>query len=621
MDACLQTQLNNNHLNYKRSLDRIIDKYSKLQYQDEGVEVDLKNTEPQILEYYMNMSEIELNNLDSKSLTDLREESLSQDISRNSQLDFTHQDGSVDKTHASGSQFSVEEDGMARSNMTQLTVSSLGDSHRNTSETELQPEDQDEELEMTLRCHGSSFVELYPSMISRIKRAWHRKNVSEAAGSVLRRYRRWRQQLNRSHLNNTFDVRLRHTSINPKKMTKKTLFKENSNSPERRQLMKIESAPRSPLQMVNNLRYCEVQQYSPGRERCSQRRERHQPIIMMDASELSEASKPKEILNKTFTVSELGEQPSTYTASLLRPSYPTAKASLDRSLRTKRLSLSAHSKQTGCSSYPLETTAVKERPDFYSSPVRQGPLNARMMNDLSKTAQSFSRSPKEYSTFPLSSPQKPAGAMRILCPQVSHHSLQPHLHSPQSGTAEGRLRLRRHLSFDSSQPSVRVLCSPKKLDEDFKKLYHKFVCQNKSSSFNGPPCRLCATSSEASSGHYSSALAALALSPHRFILRKRHRELGCVSQPQSKRSREEYCMSSPGSKRHGKELLRRCLSLTESEDLSFSSSKYSMFQKFSQRSADAHQEAGTSQGQPSEFFALRGSFEKSAASSYSPRKW
>ncbi|XP_040896354.1 uncharacterized protein si:dkeyp-117h8.4 [Toxotes jaculatrix] len=647
MDTHLKSQLHVNSFIYKRSLDRIIDKYSKLHNQDGGIEVDLDNTKTRTLERYMEMSKIELNKLESKSLTDLREESIGeQDITRNSLLDFTCQDSGADETHVSTSQISGDDDGMPRSDITQLTVSLLDESQRNFSETELQPEDQDEELEMTLRSHGSSFVELYPSMISRIEKAWHRQNVSEAADSVLRRYRRWRQQSNRGNLNNTFNVTLRHNNSNPGKITSKTLLKNNVSSQRNRQLLRNESAPRSPLQLVTNLQALQAQQLSPERERGSLRREQHQPILVMDLFGPSEITKPKEVsLNETFTVSELsqlGEQPCTYTASPSQHCYPTSKACLDQSLRSRRLSLSAqtHSWSTqqpaGCFLNVSDIT-VKERPDIYGSPVRQSPLKARMMTSLNRSPHAFSRSPKEnsvegfsrepvrprsMSTSLSSPPQKPLVPPRMLCPQESHLSLR----SPQSATA-GRLRLRRHLSFDSSLPSIRVSYSPKKLDEDFIKLYHKFVCQSKSSLFNSPVCRLCARSSEASRGHSTSALAALALSPHRSVLRKRHRELGWGDHPQSKRFRDEFCTSSPGSKRHGKEMLRRCLSPSElsRDDLAYSSSKHSMFNKFStqQRSADAHQEAWMRRGRPvsaAEFSGLGGSLESSMANGFSPRK-
>ncbi|XP_070688541.1 uncharacterized protein [Pempheris klunzingeri] len=650
MDALLRNQLRDNSSNYKKSLDQIIEKYSKLQYLGGGVEVDLNNTKSRTLKLYMKLSKSRMKELESKSLTDLREESLgAQDITRDSQLDFTEEDGSADesvsiKSSFSTTQVSVEEDEVSSRDATRLTASSLDESSRNLSEAELQPEDRDEELEMSLRSHGTSLVELYPSMISRIERAWHRQHVSDAADSVLRRYRRWRQQPTRSSLSSTFVVPPRHTNSNPKK----TSSKENFHGPVKRQLTRTETAPSSPLKMVGNLQDWQTQQQSPGRVRGSAKREQHQPILVMDFS-----SPPEEIsLNETFTVSrpspseasQLGEQSSNNAVSPSQPRYHTAKASLDLTVRSKRLSLAARSPQgDGCSAYALQSAAVKERSDIYGSPVRQSPLKARMMTSLSRSPHAFSRTPNAFSvesfsrepmrprsrSTSLSSPRQTATVpQRMLYPQDSHHSFQPQLTSPRSAT-EGRHRLRRHLSFDSSLPLTRTYYSPKKLDEDFVKLYHKFVCQNKSSIFNRPPCRFCGQSSEASSGHSSSALAALALSPHRSTLRKRLRELSWDSHPQSKRSRDEYCTSSPGSRRHGNEMLRRRLHPSECEQshvgLAYSPSKHNMFQRFSnpQRSADAHQETWMSRGRrvsAAEFPGL-GSLESTVANSYSPRKW
>ncbi|XP_031724332.1 uncharacterized protein LOC116394994 [Anarrhichthys ocellatus] len=632
MDDVLKTRLSMNSFNYKSSMERIIDKYSKLQYQDGGVEVDLNSTTTQTLERYMILSKAEISKLESKSLTDLREESIrAQDVTRDSQLDFSYQDGGADHTCVSTTQLSEQDDGMSTNDSTGLTVSSLDESQRNVSETEVQPEDGDKVLEMSLRSHSSSLLELYPDMISRIGRAWRRQNVSEAADSVLRRYRRWRRQSGRSNLGNTFVVTLRHAGRNPEKETSQTLLEESRNSSVKRQFMGTETTSRSPLRTGNN-----VQQQSPRRTR----REQHQPVLVMDLSGPSDTFMTSESsLNETFTVSEasrLGEQPSTCTFSPSRPCHPATKGPIDLSLRSRRLSLNAHSLQADrCSTYASEN--VRERPDIYGSPVRQSPSHARMMTSLSRSPHGFSRSPRTYSGESFSRepskprlistpPQKPSVPLRMLHPQDSHHSLHPQLRSPQSAAAaaEGRHGLRRHLSFDSSLPSFRVSYSPKKLDEDFLKLYHKFVCQSKSSFFNGLHCRLCAKSSEASRvlSSSSSALAALALSPHRSLLRKRHRELDWDGHPQSKRYRDERCPSSPGSKRHGKEMLRRCRSPSE-YGLSYSSRKPSMLQRLSaqQRSADANQETWMSRRShvsAADFSGMGSSLESRR---FSPRKW
>ncbi|XP_051803604.1 uncharacterized protein si:dkeyp-117h8.4 isoform X2 [Acanthochromis polyacanthus] len=585
---------------------------------------------------YMKQSKLNLSQLESKSMADLGEESIrAPDITQNSQLDFTYQDDGANEASDTATQLEVEDKDlcpveMPRSEVTQLTVSSLDESQRNFSQVELQPEDEDEELQMSLSSHGSSLVELYPSMISRLGRAWHRQHISTAADSVLRRYRRWRQQSNRSNPNYTFVVPLRHTSSNSRKIPSK----ENHSKPVKKQFTKTETTPRSPLQVVTSLHDWQPKQQSPGKERGLQ----HHALLAMDFSEIS---KPKEILlNETFIMSQQSppklsrprEQASIHTVSPSRPNHTTPKTSVDSFFNFKR-SVSAHSVQTaGSSMYLSETSAMRERADIYGSPVRLSPLKARMMT-LSRSPQAVSRSPKDYaveyhsresmrsgspSTSLSTPPQRPVVPLRMLHHQDSHQ-----LHSPQSA---GRHKLRRHLSFDSSLKPIQY--SPKKVDEDFMKLYHKFVCQNKSAFLNGPPCRLCARNSAASRDYSSSALAALALSPHRSILRKRHRELGWDNHPQSKRFREEYGTYSPGSRRHRWERLRRSLSPSEVElphgGLSYSSSKHSMFQRCSTQQPPAHQESWMSRRLPvsaADFSGLGNSLESKMTDHYSPRKW
>lgn len=629
MDELVKTQLQNNNSKFKLSLDQIIDKYSKLQYQDAGTEVDLDDISPTKLDSYMTLSKKKVISLQLKSSTDVREESLrAQDPTGGSQLDLSS-DTSI--------QLSMEDGGMTRSDVTQLTVSSLDESQRNFSNVDLQPEDQDEELEMSLRSHGSSWVELYPSMISLIKRAWDRQHVSTAADSVLRRYRRWRQQSNRSNLNNTFVVPLRHTNSKPKKMTTKAFPEKSSSRPMKEQFTRTKTTP---LQTVTCPRDWHETHQSPDREENLMSRHQHKPVLVMDFSASSVSFKPKEIpLNKTFTVSQLSprkqtqleDQASAYSVS---PSRPCAKASEERS----SLSLL---ETAGSSILAPEFTAAIQRPDIYGSPVRQeapsfrdrSPLKARVVTSLGRSPHLFSRSPSEYSvtsrepmrprslTASLFSPTKrPVLPPKMLYSQNSQQSFLPH--SPQSASAAGgHRRLVRHLSIDSVLPSSPGSCSPKQVDEDFMKLYHKFVCQNKSTFFNSPPCRLCARSSEASRGHSSSALAALALSPHRSVLRKRHRDLDWSSHPQSKRFREVYCTYSPGSKRHSRAMLRQGLPLSELElPRGGSSSKHNMFQRFSSQQYPAHEEYVEAES-AADFSGMGSSLESKMTCGYSPRKW
>nr|XP_057930227.1 uncharacterized protein si:dkeyp-117h8.4 isoform X2 [Doryrhamphus excisus] len=498
MDANILEELKSNGLIYKKALDRIIDKYSKLQCED-AIEVALNDTNVEALGRFMKLSKKKIKSLESKSLSNSVENLLeTQEASGTSRLELMQQD-SGDETQISESVFS------------QVAVSLLDDSQRNLSEMDTLPEDQDEQLEMSLRSGGSTLSDLYPAMIDKIGRAQQRQHVSEVADVVLRRYRKWRRMPNKSGLNNTLNVTVRHAA----KIHRRTTTKENTHkSIDVRERTNHTSWQRSPM-----------------------REQREKPILVMDLSSI-QSPKPQSNLNETFTV---GEQPGLFSFS---PSH-----SSDMTLRAKRLLLSG--------SFPPVSS------DMYSSPPRQSPLKTKLMN-LSKSPQTFSRSPK--SSCMLDSPRTPEKFVLLSSPLRKPLVLQRMLHpdsclrSPQPSSPQPSTPKRwRQLSFDSCLPSGQVPYSQKDLDEDFARHYHKFVCQSKS--FNGPSCRICTRSSEAIQQHSSSTLVALALSPQRLVLRKRHRDLVWESQSMAKRQ-HPY---SPGSKRYSNEMLRRRLCTTDAK--------------------------------------------------------
>lgn len=362
------------------------------------------------------------------------------------------------------------------------------------STVDFQPEDQDKELEIALRSN-TSLMALYPSMITRLEQAWHRHNISEAADSVLRRYRKWRHQSQKSHLSDTFNVTLRH--CRPTDMASESGLDIHLQPP------------------------FQAQRWSPGRGRSLQRKTQQWPVVMDFSVNSGPFEPPNCSPDETFDVPEQGEL--FYSVSPPRL-YPTAiKLSLPHPDRTYT----------------------------YSSPARQSPFQTRKPS----SPQSVTRSPK------VCLPQvKSPAAQRLLFPQEAPlDQAQPLL--PLSATATGHNRLRHQLSFDASL--LDTTYTAKDLDLEFIKLYHRLVCQSKSPFFKRFPCRVCAKNPEASKNRSSSSLAALALSPHRSLLRKRACEESLDSSPGSKRSRDQSYTSSPGSKRHSIEMLRRRLSLAE----------------------------------------------------------
>nr|XP_029542313.1 uncharacterized protein LOC115145146 [Oncorhynchus nerka] len=151
---------------------------------------------------------------------------------------------------------------------------------------------------------------------------------------------------------------------------------------------------------------------------------------------------------------------------------------------------------------------------------------------------------------PLMSPRKLHHLDTCSTSQLKVHSFRVTHQESTAGAAQPKLQ--RHYSLDSFSPSISLRNSTKQIDEDFQKLYHKLVCQGKSV----PSCRMCERRAETTRGPSSSALAALALSPHHSVMRKRRRELVQKHSPESKRFRDNSCVYSPGSLRQRREMIR-----------------------------------------------------------------
>ncbi|XP_038858607.1 uncharacterized protein LOC120054932 isoform X2 [Salvelinus namaycush] len=207
----------------------------------------------------------------------------------------------------------------------------------------------------------------------------------------------------------------------------------------------------------------------------------------------------------------------------------------------------------------------------YRSQVAPSPYRARLLiwDGQRAASNAHHRSPKSgfagyhqrNTVEPRSSPASSPSLHRpLMSHRKPHHldscspsqlKLQSSRSSSDHESRAGQPRLRRHYSLDSFSPSVSLLRnSAKQIDKDFQKLYHKLVCQGKSSS-----CRMCERRAETTRGT-SSALAALALSPHHSIMRKRRRELVQEQSPESKRFRDSSFVYSPGSLRQRVEMFR-----------------------------------------------------------------
>ncbi|XP_038136658.1 uncharacterized protein LOC119780630 isoform X3 [Cyprinodon tularosa] len=547
MELNFLKHLNDNTAEFKRTLDRIVDKYSKLNDEDEAIDVDISKITTKTLVSYVGRSN---KFLKSKTQPDLEDQSLNSDTSSNSELHFPHDDDESENQ----SVYSTE---LPEDNGADKAMRLLDESCWNWSENEPQPPDQDGDVSS----QSYSLAELYPTMVSRIRRAWHRQAVSVAAGSVVRRYRRWRQRP-KGILNSTFDLTARPAYDGTKVSSSKRLVREGSGSLSKS--MGIETMPHPILSTVTTL---SPRRQFPGRKRRLSIGETLHPCSVMS---MSDKANPTQVsLNETFFVleqsppckkSHFEEQIPINAATPSKCHCSDAESSMDQFF--KRKGLSGSSQSAYVSTYVAEAPSV---PYIYSSQDRQSPFKASRMGTLSRSPHAFSRSPNGYgSTEPMTSrspailmPSPPKRSAGLHYPHDSSQSPKSLPHSHLSAQrAESHRGFRQHLSFDSSL-SRPFSMSPKQVDEDFKKLYHKFVCCNESNAFNAPPCRLCGRSSEARRVLSPLSLATPALSPHRSNLSKWYMEESEESHPQSKRLREDTFTYSPGSKKQSNETLRR----------------------------------------------------------------
>ncbi|KAK6308866.1 hypothetical protein J4Q44_G00203290 [Coregonus suidteri] len=302
-------------------------------------------------------------------------------------------------------------------------------------------------------------------------------------------------------------------------------------------------------------------------------------------SSLQESPEPNEApLNQTFTVSMSSSPPTRvrYTTLVFSPARSegpsTAGGLSSPPLRCARPTVPSQRFFTAVRPVvSMDMSSDTER-SVYCSSAAQSPYRDRLMSWEGQHASpnAHHRSlksgvagyhqrnkvmvePRSSPTFLPSSFQRP-----LMSPRKLHHldacsPSQLKLHSSrsphqESTTGAGRPKLQRHYSLDSFSPSISLLRnSTKQIDKDFQKLYHKLVCQGKSV----PSCRMCERRAETTRGPSSSALAALALSPHHSVMRKRRRELVQEQSPESKRFRDNSCVYSPGSLRQRIEMIRR----------------------------------------------------------------
>lgn len=426
-----------------------------------------------------------------------------------------------------------------------------------------QPEEEDCNLERTLNSHGSTLLDVYPSMLNQIGEAYRRQHVADVASSVLRRYRRRRWQSNHNHgfiniYNNTLN-RTRNRSLTGPKPSRDNFsnhqkFRYQGPSPHRSKLCSPKGSREESIVSTTCF-------YSPRRddvekmtgvekESCWTEKSQHRPIRVLDLSTPSPVSSPP---RSPSPVSSSSRSPSpdlnqTYIVESvpLAGSHSVPASSVCNSTLSplKMARMASLASQGGAS--------VNSSPYYYRSGLQHDnvcSLTASSPRTLSGHLSQM-RSPLKAKIISLEQNQQtsvsgPGQALPVIhtsevyrSPYKSQGYPSPRLQLPHH--QENPIKqLKRRLSFSrhyAPSPSIPQIPS-RQIDAEFMSLYHHFICRSTNPTSS---CHLCKRRSGVQSPavSFTHSMSALSLTPVRRRLKKRHREPEVVESLRFKRFRE-----------------------------------------------------------------------------------
>ncbi|XP_043076353.1 uncharacterized protein si:dkeyp-117h8.4 [Puntigrus tetrazona] len=415
------------------------------------------------------------------------------------------------------------------------------------------PEEEDEELEKTLSSHGSTLLDVYPSMLNQIGEAYRRQHVTDTARAVVQKYRRKHWQASPRHRNTSFNNRHNYT------LNKTAEISFTSQSPVQRNISHcfkssdqlehlLKNKPRStPLKNVS----CEASAcfYSPRRN-CA------------DVSGVTDEC-PWTLSSKPARVIDLSTPPHSESLSFsdqspdLDQTYdvgPTSHAvpasSVLSSPRHSRADLSLID-QRGISvtsrPFSLDKDCLRDR---ITSPV-YSPQRS-LIGVLSPSGKSGSRpsmlsKERQLNTTASLKRRSPVHHLSHSVVLRSPYGVKPvPLSSPIYDRSLSKVEKPSHFTLSNRQRSLsgpQSTCSfsEPQIDAEFRRLYHHFICRGTSSPCPSSQCHLCEKrikETTRSPSFSSSSMSALALTPLRAKLKKRRRQPEVEESLRFKRFRE-----------------------------------------------------------------------------------
>ncbi|XP_048062361.1 uncharacterized protein si:dkeyp-117h8.4 isoform X2 [Megalobrama amblycephala] len=429
-----------------------------------------------------------------------------------------------------------------------------------------QPKEEDEELEKTLSSHGSTLLDVYPSMLNQIGEAYRRQHVTDTARAVVQKYRHKQRQAGPAHRNTSFKNRhnctlnkttdISFTSQSPVQRNISNCFKGNDklqnllkNKPKSSSLKN--GSYEASACFFSPRRNCAdvsgVTDESPWTDLHLTRKPEQNTARVIDFSTPPYSGSPSisdqsPDLDQTYDVgpkSHAIPASSVFTSPRQsRTGLPiidqrgmsiiSRPSSLDKDCFRDRLHSPVSSPQRGLTGVLSPSGKSSFRPSVLNmeiqlnstaSPKRRSPLHHLAHSEAI-------RSPYGAKQVPLSSPRRSvydrADQSLSKAERPSHFTpskRQRSLSGPQS-------------TYSFNEPQI---------DAEFRKLYHHFICRGTSSPCPSSHCHLCERHMKETSrspSFSSSSMSALALTPLRAKLKKRQRQPEVEESLRFKRFRE-----------------------------------------------------------------------------------
>ncbi|XP_060722739.1 uncharacterized protein si:dkeyp-117h8.4 [Tachysurus vachellii] len=561
-------QLKKNDETFRNTMERIFQKYSNLD--DPGPEVCLKKmtitSEKGSVPLHSITGEKEMQHLKNQlkkqplQVSDCsQQEHTLLDQNMTSSLSSCQMDETVVNIDCSNQMENSTSSQLCGSEASHLFVNSTSSSRSCLWDESAQPEEEDQDLERTLNSNGSTLLDVYPSMLNQIGKAYRRQHVNNTASAVLRRYhrRRWQSSQAQQHshgfskthnhtLNRTRECLLAAPKPARDNITnhQKSTFKYQGSSPHKSKvdfssLKGIKGTSHESTACFYSPRKDDAEKTTGVENRsarwtgqCSNSKSpHHRPVRVLDLSTppspgSSSPGCPSPDLNQTFIV-----EPVSLSRSPRVPA-PSVSSATWSPLKMARMLSLANQRCNSVNPSPSYHYSGRRR-DHVRSPAASPhrAISASLSQIRSPLKTKISDQQTSFSYFKQASPMIHTSEVFRSPYQGQRYPPSPHQETPTK-------KLKHQPSFSSHfSPSSFVSRIPsRQIDAEFMNLYHHFICRSTNPTSS---CPLCKRRSGVQNPAFSSnRMSALSLTPVRSRFKKRPREPEVVESLRFKRFRE-----------------------------------------------------------------------------------